>query len=121
MLGTKFYKPLADDDSAENSYKHYAEAADWCNANKAVIEDKGDYYEVVSIPEPTAEEKALDAAQVEYQQLLQSLSETDYVAAKLAEGVATKEDYAEVLAQRQTWRTRINELIALYPTLKNSQ
>lgn len=89
-----------------------------CNANGATIEDKGDYFEVVAIPEPTDEEKTFTEAQAEYQQLLQKLSETDYVAAKLAEGVATKEDYAEVLANRQAWRSRINELLSKYPTLK---
>ena len=119
MIGTKFTKPLQDDESAPNSYKAYSQAAAWCNANGATIEDKGDYYEVVEIPEPTAEEKAFAEAQAEYQQLLQKLSETDYVAAKLAEGVATKDEYAEVLANRQTWRTRIDELLTQYPSLKN--
>ena len=37
------------------------------------------------------------------------LKETDYVAAKIAEGAATKEEYAAVLAQRSTWRREINE------------
>jgi hypothetical protein len=35
---------------------------------------------------------------------------TDYVAAKIAEGAATKDDYAAELKQRQTWRDEINEL-----------
>lgn len=38
------------------------------------------------------------------------LRETDYVVAKIAEGVATKEEYAEVLANRKLWREKINEL-----------
>lgn len=38
------------------------------------------------------------------------LQQTDYVAAKLAEGVATKEEYAEVLTKRAEARKRINEL-----------
>ena len=38
------------------------------------------------------------------------LAATDYIAAKLAEGVATTEEYAEELAQRAEWRARINEL-----------
>ena len=37
------------------------------------------------------------------------LKETDYVAAKIAEGAATKEEYAAVLSQRSTWRREINE------------
>lgn len=36
------------------------------------------------------------------------LRETDYVAAKIAEGAATPEEYAEVLAERQQERTDIN-------------
>ncbi len=38
------------------------------------------------------------------------LSKTDYVAAKLAEGAAKAEDYAEVLQKRREARTEINEL-----------
>lgn len=36
------------------------------------------------------------------------LRETDYVAAKIAEGAATREEYAEVLAKRQQARADIN-------------
>lgn len=36
------------------------------------------------------------------------LKETDYVAAKIAEGAATTEEYAEVLVKRQQYRTDIN-------------
>jgi hypothetical protein len=36
------------------------------------------------------------------------LSSTDYIAAKLAEGKATQEEYADKIAQRQTWRDDIN-------------
>lgn len=42
--------------------------------------------------------------------LKQNLVDTDYVIIKIAEGVATKEDYADIIAQRQVWRARINEL-----------
>lgn len=37
------------------------------------------------------------------------LKETDYVAAKIAEGAATKEEYAAVLSRRRTWRGEIND------------
>ena len=47
MLGTKIYK---------NDMSNYTECAIWCNQNKATIEDKGDYYEVVALPLPTFEE-----------------------------------------------------------------
>ena len=49
MIGTKFYKPIED-------WTEYTEAANWCNKNNSTIEDKGDYYEVVPIPEPSFEE-----------------------------------------------------------------
>lgn len=41
------------------------------------------------------------------------LRDTDYVVAKIAEGVATKEEYANVLANRVEWRKKINELEAV--------
>lgn len=47
MLGTKIYK---------TDMSNYTDCAIWCNANNATIEDKGDYYEVVSLPLPTLEE-----------------------------------------------------------------
>lgn len=42
--------------------------------------------------------------------LKQYLFDTDYVALKIAEGVATAEEYAEVLSKRQAARLEINEL-----------
>lgn len=36
------------------------------------------------------------------------LSSTDYIAAKIAEGKATKKEYADQIAQRQQWRDDIN-------------
>ena len=42
--------------------------------------------------------------------LLQQLKNTDYVAAKIAEGAATKEEYAKIIANRQKWRDEINLL-----------
>ena len=45
MIGLKIEKPVKD-------FTKYAEVANWCNFNKAFIEEKGDYYEVVAIPEP---------------------------------------------------------------------
>lgn len=46
MLGTKIYK---------TDMSNYTDCAIWCNANNAAIEDKGDYYEVVTLPLPTLE------------------------------------------------------------------
>ena len=49
MIGTKFYKPLED-------LQAYSNCAEWCNANNATIEDKGEYYECVAIPAPSLAE-----------------------------------------------------------------
>ena len=43
-------------------------------------------------------------------ELKQKLSDTDYIACKIAEGAATAQEYAEELKQRQIWREEINEL-----------
>lgn len=47
MVGTKIYK---------TDMSNYTDCAIWCNANNATIEDKGDYYEAVTLPLPTLEE-----------------------------------------------------------------
>ena len=62
----------------------------------------------------TAEEKAPELERIatvqEIAELKAKLTATDYIAAKIAEGAATKEEYAEKLAERAAWRARINEL-----------
>ena len=49
MIGIKFYK-------SNYNQGEYAKCAEWCNENKATIEDKGEYYECVAIPAPTLDE-----------------------------------------------------------------
>ena len=49
--------------------------------------------------------------EIQIEELKQKLSDTDYIACKIAEGVATVEEYAEMIAQRQAWRNKINELL----------
>ena len=46
------------------------------------------------------------------------LSSTDYIAAKIAEGKATKTEYADKIAQRQQWRDDINAANAEIERLK---
>lgn len=62
----------------------------------------------------TAEEKAPELERVitsqEIAELKAKLAATDYIAAKIAEGAATREEYTEELAERAAWRARINEL-----------
>lgn len=94
-------------DLPEKSGEYYA-AARWCNENNYHIEEQGNYYAVVKNPEPTQEE--INAQRIaELKELLKS---TDYVVIKIAEGAATAEDYADVIAQRQAWRAEINRLEA---------
>ena len=57
----------------------------------------------VKIPEPEWRESRLA-------ELKAALAETDYAVVKIAEGAATAEEYAELIAQRQTWREEINRL-----------
>ena len=45
------------------------------------------------------------------EELKQKLSDTDYIACKIAEGAATIKEYAEELKQRQIWREEINKLV----------
>lgn len=46
----------------------------------------------------------------EINDLKQKLLDTDYQAIKYAEGVLSESEYSEMKAQRQLWRTTINEL-----------
>lgn len=63
-------------------------------------------FEVVENPKPTPEElKAQEIAEFKAY-----LAATDYVVIKIAEGAATKEEYAEVIAEREKARMKINEL-----------
>lgn len=51
-----------------------------------------------------------NAIGLEISALQNNLANTDYVVIKIAEGVATEKDYADVLKDRAEWRARINEL-----------
>lgn len=46
------------------------------------------------------------------------LSSTDYIAAKIAEGKASKAEYADKIAERQIWRDDINAANAEIERLK---
>ena len=50
--------------------------------------------------------------QAEIDECKQRLAQTDYVIIKIAEGVATKDEYAEIIAERAALRERINLLLA---------
>lgn len=86
---------------------------------KQPLPDKYSYYAVIDGKftikrrTPTDEEVSRDKAQAinrEISELKRKLSDTDYKAIKYSEGWLTDEEYAEVKAQREQWRKRINEL-----------
>lgn len=91
----------------EEKQEEYSKVAEWCNEGQEYhIEDDGTYYKVVKNPEPTEE----DIKQSRINELKHLLADTDYVVIKIAEGSATKEDYADVIEQRKAWRNEIREL-----------
>lgn len=51
--------------------------------------------------------------ETEIRNMLQLLSQTDYVALKCAEDETMKVKYADILKQRKEWRARLNEMEAL--------
>ena len=61
----------------------------------------------------TEEEARGIAAAQRISELRAKLFATDYIAAKIAEGAATREEYADKLSERQSWRNEINELESL--------
>lgn len=88
---------------------------------KQPLPDKYSYYAVVDGKftikrrTPTDEEVSRDKTQTinkEISELKKKLFDTDYKAIKYSEGWLTDEEYAEVKAQREEWRKRINELEA---------
>ena len=91
--------------------EQHIEFANWANANggKFRSEALGDgTYKIteIVIPEPTEYEKA----QARIAELKKLLADSDYAVIKIAEGVATADDYSEILNSRKAWRAEINEL-----------
>lgn len=85
--------------------------------DKPLTDENGIYnYKLVDgkIIERTKEDKAPDLALAnasrEIAELKTKLVETDYIAAKIAEGSATVVEYSEEIRKRREWRARINEL-----------
>ena len=83
--------------------KEQKKVAEWCNQNQEYRINDDDEYIFV-------EKWEKDTTGAELIQLKQYLADTDYIVIKIAEGVATKEEYAEVLQKRSEARTRINEI-----------
>lgn len=100
--------------------ENFEEAKKWAKEHNTTLEElverrivrDGSLYRYFQIgcdfraSEPTEEQiKAQRIAQLKRQ-----LSLTDYAVIKIAEGAATKEEYTELIAQRQQWRQEINNL-----------
>lgn len=91
----------------------YMQMADFCNTTqKYFIEDKGDYYEVVAIPEPSESELRRNALESELATLKSWLSSHDYIGVKIATGRATVDEYSDVIAEMTEKADRINEIEA---------
>lgn len=60
MIGTRINKPV----ETQEQLDAYTQAAEWCNSNNAMIEDKGNYYEVVAIVVTLEEAKANKLAEL---------------------------------------------------------
>lgn len=69
--------------------------------------DAWDEYETVMQFVPYTPEQL---AELRIGELKRQLKATDYVVIKIAEGAATFDEYAEVIAQRVAWRQEINDL-----------
>ena len=75
-----------------------------------ITKEEWDALTATPVHEPTAEEVAKQEALAEIATLKANLARTDYCIIKIAEGVATPEEYADVIAQRAEWRSQINSL-----------
>lgn len=71
MIGTKFFKSNLNDEE-------YAKCAEWCNANNATIDDKGDYFECVAIIIPLDEVKSSKIIELKFARDAEELSPIEY-------------------------------------------
>jgi hypothetical protein len=104
----------------QNAEWHYEVVKEYSNGGKVVEKvidkpavmprDPYDEYEDIQVYIPYTE---AELAEIEMFDLKQKLFDTDYQAIKYAEGFLAEEEYAEMKAQRQAWRERINELEAV--------
>ena len=54
--------------------------------------------------------KQINQKSARINEIMCELTKTDYIGIKIAEGAATKTEYADIRAQRQEWREEINQL-----------
>lgn len=107
MIGTKLYKPRPNHDT------EYINAVKWCRINNAMIEDKGNYYEIVAIPAPSVEELQNQRRGVRDSYLNGIEWRVDRYKDQLALGVPTNDTettYRQVLQYMQYLREYPNNL-----------
>ena len=94
----------------ENEYP--PEVANWCTESNKYYVKEIERLNGIRRFQITEEEQSSEKelANLKVFSLKQKLSETDYVAIKIAEGCATKEEYADILKQRESWREEIRSL-----------
>lgn len=95
MIGTKLYKKNPDD------MAQYTATAQWCNANNAHIEDKGEYYEVVENPAQSKDEQIAHLT-AEYRAEKANLCEA-YTTATMQGDTETAESVAADMADLDAW------------------
>ena len=92
-FGTVINKPIN-----ENNQSFYSTCATWCNLNKALLDDKGSYYEIIPLPKPSKEDVA---KKVRLKRDL-LLDDTDYLLAP--DYPISQEDLEAVKVYRQALR-----------------
>ena len=81
-----------------------------------ITKEEFDELTYVAPYEPTEEELAIEAKKEQIAQLKRELAVTDYVVIKIAEAetaeeqAALREEYAEVITARKSYRVQINQL-----------
>ena len=109
-MAEKRYYYKSKDNKCYFSFKSPLNEEELKKYTEITVEQWNEYQAEIA-PKPLTEaEKAKQEKLAEIAQLKGELARTDYCVIKIAEGVATPEEYAEVLTQRATWRARINEL-----------
>lgn len=101
MLTSKIYKEGID-------WVEYSKLAELCNKNKATLVDKGEYYEICEIPEPSLNELKEGKKSI-IKKLLDSVS---YKTEKFVDGAMSEDEYAPVRLQKQKWREAYNAVEA---------
>lgn len=86
------------------------EAAHWCNEGQQFHIEEIEPLDGVTRFQIMANQPWVPNAEEQIALLQMKLQATDYAVIKIAEGAATREEYEDVIAQREEWRAQINAL-----------